>query len=100
MTDPDDEEVLLKFYTSVRPWGFWGPIRTKAMTADPHFTIESTATRDLFNVFIGVIWQMTFVLAPVLLVIKSFLWMAVSVVVMIITSIFLKKNWYERLGDD
>lgn len=100
ITDPDDEEVLLEFYTSVRPWGFWGPIKAKAMTADTHFTIESTATRDLFNVFIGMIWQMTFVLAPVLLVMKSFLWMAVSVVVMLITSIFLKKNWYERLGDD
>jgi SSS family solute:Na+ symporter len=100
ITDPDDEEVLLEFYTSVRPWGFWGPIKAKAMTADTHFTIESTAIRDLFNVFIGVIWQMTFVLAPVLLVMKSFLWMAVSVVIMIITSVFLKKNWYERLGDD
>ena len=100
VTEGDDEDVLIEFYTSVRPWGFWGPIREKALSIDPSFAAEINAGRDMLNVFVGVIWQMTFVLVPILLVMKSFAWMSAGVAVMVITSIFLKKNWYERLGDD
>lgn len=100
VTDQDEEEVLVKFYKSIRPWGFWGPIKEKAIKSDPNFKVESSAARDLFNVFIGIIWQMTFVFVPILLIMKSFKWMSIMIAVMVITSIFLKKNWYERLGDD
>ncbi|MFC1838639.1 sodium:solute symporter family protein [Thermodesulfobacteriota bacterium] len=99
-TEADEEEVLVEFYKSVRPWGFWGPIKEKVMKADPDYVIESSAARDLFNVFIGVIWQMTFVFVPILLVMKSFTWMFIIIGIMVVTSVFLKKNWYERLGDD
>ena len=27
-------------------------------------------------------------------------WMFVAIGIMVVTSIFLKKNWYERLGND
>jgi hypothetical protein len=100
LTEKDDEEVLIKFYTTVRPWGFWGPVREKAMKRDPSLASEISAGRDLLNVLIGVIWQMTFVFVPILLVMKSFKWMIFAVIIMVITSIFLKKNWYERLGND
>jgi Na+/proline symporter len=99
-TEADDENVLVEFFKSVRPWGFWGPVKEKVLKEDPDYVIESSAARDLFNVFIGVIWQMTFVFVPILLVMKSFTWMFIAIGIMIITSIFLKKNWYERLGND
>ncbi len=99
-TEPDEDGVLIDFYKSVRPWGFWGPVREKVIKADASYKPESSAGRDLFNVLIGIIWQMTFVLVPVLLVMKSFKWMTAMIVVMVVTSIFLKKNWYERLGND
>jgi Na+/proline symporter len=100
LTEQDEEEVLIKFYTTVRPWGFWGQIREKAMKIDPSFASEISAGRDLVNVLVGIIWQMTFVFVPILLVMKSFKWMIIAIIVMIITSLFLKKNWYERLNDD
>ncbi len=100
MTEADEENVLAEFYKSVRPWGFWGPVKEKVMKADPDYKPESSASRDLFNVFIGVIWQMTFVFVPILLVMKAWNQMFIAIGIMLVTSIFLKKNWYERLGND
>ncbi|MBN2419057.1 MAG: Na+:solute symporter [Deltaproteobacteria bacterium] len=100
LTEADEEDVLVEFYRTVRPWGFWGPVKEKVLKTYPDFVVESSAARDLLNVFIGVIWQMTFVLVPILLVMKSFTWMSVAIGIMVVTSIFLKKNWYERLGND
>ena len=51
LTPPESEETLLDFYRSVRPWGFWGPVRRKAL----------------------------------------------SILVLVVTSIFLKVNWLDRL---
>lgn len=100
VTRADEEDVLIAFYKSVRPWGFWGPIKKKVINSDPEFMMESTAARDLFNVFIGVIWQMTFVFVPILLVMKAWSRMFMAIGIMVVTSVFLKKNWYERLGND
>jgi Na+/proline symporter len=100
LTEKDNEEVLIKFYTTVRPWGFWGPIREKAMKIDTAFAAEISAGRDLLNVLVGVVWQMTFVFIPILLVMKAFKWMIIAIIVTIVTSLFLKKNWYDRLNDD
>jgi len=35
VTEPDDREVLKKFYRNVRPWGYWGPIARDVMADDP-----------------------------------------------------------------
>jgi hypothetical protein len=43
---------------------------------------------------------MTFVFVPILLVMKLFKWMMIAIGIMVVSSIFLKKNWYERLGND
>jgi len=96
-TPIQNEETLKKFYRQVRPWGFWGPIRDKVLAESPDFVPNKNFRRDMVNVAVGTIWQLTFTLAPIYLVIKNFRAMAVSLVVMIITSIFMKLNWYDKL---
>ena len=49
LTPPDDEEVLIRFYTSIRPWGFWGPIHQKAIERDPNFEGNEDFKRDAFQ---------------------------------------------------
>jgi SSS family solute:Na+ symporter len=99
LTRPDDEEVLKKFYKQVRPWGFWGPIRDKVMAEDPNFEPNRNFKRDTVNVAIGIIWQLTLVLIPTYLIIRNFRNMWISIAVLIATSIFLKKSWYDKLTD-
>ncbi len=100
MTGADDIEVLKLFYRQVRPWGFWKPVYKLVKEEDPSFILDSSAARDLMNVGIGIVWQMTWVLAPIYLIIKEYQHMWITVFVLIVTSFLLKKTWYNRLTID
>ncbi|OQA04026.1 MAG: hypothetical protein BWY69_00132 [Planctomycetes bacterium ADurb.Bin401] len=100
MTKPEDEDILKKFYRQVKPWGFWGPIRDMVLAEQPGFMPNKNFGRDMLNVAVGIIWQLTFTLAPIYLIIRNFKAMTITIVVMAITSIFMKLNWYDKLDKD
>jgi len=97
MTKPDDEQVTKNFYKSVRPWGLWRPIRTKVVAEDPAFVRNENFKRDMLNVTVGTIWQLTFTIIPIFLVIREFKPMWITVAVLAVTTVFLKKSWYDKL---
>jgi SSS family solute:Na+ symporter len=97
VTKPESDEVLRRFYHNVRPWGFWKPIREKVMKADPDFRANKNFTIDMFNVVIGIIWQITLVAAPVFLVIGEYSSLIICVVIMIVTTVILKFTWWDKL---
>jgi solute:Na+ symporter, SSS family len=99
-TAPDDEEVLKKFYRQVRPWGFWGPIDRKVAAENPDFRRNTNFARDMVNVVVGIIWQMGLIVVPIYLVVRQYSALAVSVALVVATSVFLKFNWYDKLEDD
>jgi Na+/proline symporter len=98
-TVPDEEQVLLDFYRKVRPWGFWQPIAALAKAEDPNFEENKDTGRDLFNVVIGTLWQITLVIIPIYLVIREFTPMLIAIACFIVTSWVLKKNWLDKLKD-
>ncbi len=99
-TKPEDEEVLKAFYKQVRPWGFWKPIHDKVVAEDPTFQGNQDFKRDMFNVVVGIIWQTSLVVIPVYLIIKQQVSLWTAIVILVITSLILKKNWYDRLPAD
>jgi solute:Na+ symporter, SSS family len=99
MTEPDDEEVLKKFYSTVRPWGFWNPIYEKVRADQPKFHKNNDFQRDMLNCLVGIAWQMSMVVMPIYLVIREYLSLSVALGVFAITSVFLKVYWYDRLSD-
>ncbi|MEZ4931080.1 MAG: hypothetical protein R2788_02975 [Saprospiraceae bacterium] len=48
--------------------GFWKPIHDKVVAQDPTFQRNKDFKRDMFNVFIGIIWQTALVIFPIYLV--------------------------------
>ncbi|MBN1359334.1 MAG: Na+:solute symporter [Sedimentisphaerales bacterium] len=100
LTKADDEEVLKRFYKQVRPWGFWGPIRAKVMQEDPSFRPNTAFGRDMTNVAVGIVWQLTLVLVPTYLLIRSYRNLGITIAVLIVTSIFLRFNWYDKLENE
>ncbi len=96
LSRPEDEEVLKSFYRTVRPWGFWGPIR-KAVLAEKEFIDDINCKRDLFNVVVGIIWQTSITTCPIFLVIRSYRSLACSLAIVAVTSIILKFNWYDKI---
>ena len=97
LTPAEDEAVLKDFYRRVRPWGFWGPIHDKVVKEDPGFQRNTDFYRDMFNIVIGTIWQTSFIVLAMFLVTRHFRNAIIALVVLVITSIILKFNWYDKL---
>jgi Na+/proline symporter len=97
LTPPESDEVLMHFYSTVKPWGFWKPIRNKVLKANPSFVPNKDFKRDMVNVVVGIVWQITLVAAPVFLVIREWQSFFISIGVMIITTLVLKVNWWDKL---
>jgi len=97
VTPPEEDEVLMAFYKNVRPWGFWQPIREKVIKQYPEFQTNTAFKRDAFNIAIGMTWQISLVVLPIYLVIKETIPLLLALVVMLLTSFILKKNWYDKL---
>ncbi len=97
LTKPDPEEVLTDFYKKVRPWGFWGPVYEKVKKLHPDFQRNNEFKQDMFNVVIGIIWQTSLVAIPIFLVIQEFLYLSYGIAVLVVTSLILKKTWYDKM---
>jgi Na+/proline symporter len=97
LTKPEDEEVLKDFYRRVRPWGFWGPVHRKVVTGDPAFQRNKDFPRDMFNIVVGIVWQVSLVVLPMYVVIREFERAAITLAVILATSAILKFTWYDHL---
>jgi solute:Na+ symporter, SSS family len=97
LTKAEDEAVLKDFYRRVRPWGFWGPILKKLRQEDPTFQRNKDFPRDMFNVAVGICWQVTLVALPIYIVIQQFRSAAVAAAIVAVTSVILKFTWYDHL---
>ncbi|MFL9483605.1 sodium:solute symporter family protein [Chitinophagaceae bacterium LWZ2-11] len=93
----ENREQVKKFYMETRPWGFWGPIKKEVMAAHPDFVPNKDFKRDMFNIVIGIIWQMAQVVIPIYFMIRENYTMFVWSVVFIITTVLLKKFWWNNL---
>ena len=99
LTEPTNEETLKSFYKSVKPWGFWKPIHDKVAAENPGFEGNKNFKRDMFNVFIGTIWQTALVALPMYLVFHQFFAALITFGIAAILSYVLKKSWYDRLHE-
>ncbi|MBO2543651.1 MAG: sodium:solute symporter family protein [Zunongwangia sp.] len=97
---PTDEQVLINFYKQTRPWGFWKPIYSKIKASEPGFEKNTAFKRDMFNVVIGTLAQTLLVIIPLYLIMHKNISMIVSIVILIICVIILKKNWWDYIKNE
>ena len=95
-----DEETLERFYLTVRPWGFWQPVHERVVAKYPQIKANRHFKRDMFNVCVGIVWQMCLTVIPMYLVLKDGMPLVSSILVLLITSFILKKNWYDKMCRD
>ena len=100
ITKPESPETLKKFYKTVRPWGFWTPVLKMVLQNEPDFKRNTNFNRDMLNVAVGIAWQTCLITLPIYLVLKQYKPMAITIAILIITSIFLKINWYNKLEEN
>jgi solute:Na+ symporter, SSS family len=100
LTEPEEDEVLMKFYYNVRPWGFWKPVLEKVLKIDPKFKENKNFKRDMSNILVGIIWQITLMATPVFLVLREYSSLVICIVILIVTSVILKFNWWNKLEEN
>jgi Na+/proline symporter len=98
LTKPEDDAVLVDFYRRVRPWGFWGPVLEKVVAEDPDFKPNRDFLRDMFNICVGIVWQVCLVALPLYVVIHEFKRAAVTFGIIVGTSAILKFTWFDHLS--
>lgn len=97
LSAPENDAVLMSFYRTVNPWGWWGPVRAKVMAADPTFVPNRNARRDLSNVAVGIVWQLCLVSLPIYLVLHRWAIAGGIFALLVATSVYMKFAWYDRL---
>jgi Na+/proline symporter len=99
LTKPEADAVLMKFYMQVRPWGFWKPIIAKVRQYYPEFESNKNFKTDMFNIVVGMTWQISLVLLPMTLITKEYQSLAWACISILVTSIVLKFSWWNRLDE-
>ncbi len=97
LSRPDDFEILKSFYKNVRPWGFWTPILKEVQKENPSFKPNLSFKKDMFNVIIGIVWQMTLVVWPIYFLIKKNNHIIITIIILIITTATIKYSRYNPL---
>lgn len=96
---PTDDEVLKKFYSTVRPWGFWKPVHALVVAENPSFQPNTRFKLDMFNVVLGIIAQCCLTILPMYLVLWMKLPLLLTVLVLAVIIIILKRTWWNKLED-
>jgi Na+/proline symporter len=97
LSKPEEDAILINFYKTVRPWGFWGPIKAKVLLEEPAFKPNRNCRRDWVNVAVGIAWQLCLVSLPIYLVLQNWKYAACIFAVLVVATVFIKFNWYDRL---
>jgi Na+/proline symporter len=97
-TRPEPDDVLMEFYRTVRPWGWWRPVLDKCRATTPDLAPNRDAARDWLNVGLGIVWQIAMVAAPIYLVLKQWGRCAAWTAVFVGLSVVLKFTWFDRLA--
>lgn len=94
-----DMQLLKKFYTDVRPWGFWKPVYKEAVASTPTLKPNKNFGFDMMNVTLGIIGQCCLALLPIYII----LWMGwpamITAALLLVILIVLRKTWWEKLSD-
>jgi Na+/proline symporter len=94
---PTETETLKKFYSTVRPWGFWKPVHAAVMKDNPVFEPNKRFKLDMFNVVLGIIAQCCLTILPMYIVLWLKLPLLITVIILLIIVLILKKTWWNKL---
>jgi len=94
---PTDKEVLKKFYSNVRPWGFWKPVHQMVIKEDPGFQANKRFKLDMFNVVLGMIAQCCLTILPMYIVLWLKMPLVITIIILAVIVVVLKRTWWNKL---
>ncbi|MFD1257816.1 sodium:solute symporter family protein [Mucilaginibacter terrae] len=94
-----DMAVLKAFYSNVRPWGFWEPVKTEVLKDDPAFVPNKNFKLNMFNVVLGTGAQLCLTILPMYLILMQRLPLMVTIALLVVIILILKRTWWNKLND-
>jgi Na+/proline symporter len=94
---PADREVLVRFYTKVRPFGFWGPVRAEAVRRGLVPARDPVPRLDLLNGLLTAWFQAALALVPFHLFLRRWPAMWFWTAILAGLSVVLYFTWYKHL---
>jgi hypothetical protein len=71
----------------------------KVLAEDPSFKRNKDFFRDMFNIAVGIVWQVSLVALPLYVVIREWDRAGLALAVILVTSAILKFTWYDHLSE-
>jgi Na+/proline symporter len=99
VTPATDMEVLKSFYSNVRPWGFWEAVKQLVMADDAAFVPNKNFKLNMFNVVVGTVGQLCLTILPMYLILNQKLPLLVTIGLLAIIMMILKRTWWNKLKD-
>jgi hypothetical protein len=89
--------VLKKFYSTVKPWGFWKPIHEEVVKENPSFEPNKRFKLDMFNVVLGITAQCCLTILPMYVVLWLKLPLLITMAILLVIVLILKRTWWDKL---
>lgn len=94
---PAEMEVLVKFYSRVRPFGFWGPVRNEAVRRGLVPASDRMPMIDALNALIAAGFQLALALVPFYIFLRDWQFVAIWSAVLAALTVLLYYTWYRNL---
>jgi Na+/proline symporter len=96
---PTDTATLKAFYRNVRPWGFWKPVHRQVVVEDPSFVGNKNFRLNSFNIVLGMIGQTCLTLLPMYVILWLKVPLLITVALLALIAVILKKTWWDKLDE-
>lgn len=97
LTEPADMETLVRFYSKVRPFGVWGPVRREAVRRGLVPAKDRMPAMDILNAVIASFFQLCLGIIPLYMFLKEWTSMTIWLVLGAATAVVLYFTWYKIL---
>ena len=91
--------MFLSFYKNVQPWGFWKPVHELVVKDDQTFVANKGFALDMSNVALGIVAQLCLTIFPMYLIMGMYKPLAITVAILAVIVVILKRTWWNRLED-
>lgn len=97
LVKPTDREVLVGFYSRIKPFGFWGPVRREAVRRGLVPAKNREPLMDGLNGLIAPVYQFLIALVPFYLLLRQWNQLWITLGLLTITAVVLYFTWYKNL---
>lgn len=94
---PADKEVLVAFYSRVKPFGFWGPVRRESVARGLVKSKDREPMMDAINGLIAPVYQFLIALLPFYLLLRQWKQLWITLGLLLAVAGILYFTWYKNL---